>query len=140
MEKMIGVCRSHVDVDRVLRAPAPQVWNLLVDTKRWSEWGPSVRATECAQRRITIGSSGRVLTALGFWLEFLVTEFDEGRYWAWSVSGIRATGHRLDILSHDACRLTFEIPLWAMPYASVCLIALRRIAGIVESSPAIGKS
>ncbi len=137
---MIRLRNRHVDVDRILRAPASQVWELLVDTNRWGEWGPSVRAVECAHRRITLGSSGRILTALGFWVEFLVIDYDEGRHWAWSVSGIRATGHRLDVLNHDLCRLAFEIPLWAMPYSSVCLMALRRIAGIVESSPATGKS
>ncbi|NTV43649.1 MAG: hypothetical protein HGA63_10160 [Syntrophobacteraceae bacterium] len=131
---MIRAYRSHVEVDRIMKATAPRLWDLLVDTTRWKEWGPSVRAVDCPDRWIRLGSLGRVRTTLGFWVPFLVTEFDEGRYWAWRVSGIAATGHRLDILNHDLCRLTFEVPLWAFPYASVCMLALNRIARIVEPS------
>ncbi len=131
---MIRIHHCRIEVDRVMEAAAPRVWDLIVDTTRWKEWGPSVRAVECADRWIRLGSSGRVLTALGFWVPFLVTEYDEGRYWAWRVSGIAATGHRLNILNHDLCRLTFEVPLWASPYATVCLLALNRIARIVEPS------
>lgn len=134
---MITVRRSRITVHRILRADALRVWDLLVDTARWTEWGPSVRAVDYPERWIRLGSSGRVRTALGFWMPFVITEFDDGIHWAWRVAGIAATGHRLDVLDHGLCRLAFEIPRWAFPYASVCLLALQRIARIIEA-PRVG--
>ena len=58
---------------RRVRAPAPEVWRVLIDTECWPLWGPSVRAVACPERRIALGTSGRIQTALGFWLPFQVT-------------------------------------------------------------------
>ena len=57
---------------RRVRAPAPEVWRVLIDTECWPLWGPSVRAVACPERRIALGTSGRIQTALGFWLPFQV--------------------------------------------------------------------
>jgi hypothetical protein len=33
-------------VDRILEAPAGVAWRILIDTREWPIWGPSVRAVE----------------------------------------------------------------------------------------------
>ena len=115
-------------------APVRRVWTLLVDTRAWPRWGPSVRAVECGDRRIRSGSRGRVQTAIGIWLPFRVTEFVDGEYWAWKVAGIPATGHRVSPVRDDQCRLYFDVPLLAAPYLAVCRAAVRRIRGMAEGA------
>ncbi|MFB6173775.1 MAG: SRPBCC family protein [Halobacteriales archaeon] len=112
-------------VSRRIGASAEAAWELLVDTERWTEWGPTVRAVEADERRIEAGTTGRVRTAGGVWVPFEVTGL-EGRRWSWRVAGVPATGHRVEDLG-DACRVAFEIPLPAAWYAPVCERALRRI-------------
>jgi uncharacterized protein YndB with AHSA1/START domain len=125
---------AYLDISRVLNASPETVWKLITDTRRWPEWGLSVKAVECAEARIRKGSTGWVQTALGLWVVFRVTEFEEGRYWAWRVSGVPATGHRIEPLELVRCRLTFEVPTIAAPYALVCHMALDRIARLAEDA------
>jgi hypothetical protein len=113
-------------------ASAEAVWELLVDTTRWLEWGPSIVGVQCSGRFIDNGSSGQVKTILGCWLPFVVTQFEAGRYWSWKVLGIRATGHRVEPLGDAQCRLVFEVPLCLAPYVLVCSMAVKRIARIAE--------
>jgi hypothetical protein len=35
-------------------------------------------------------------------------------------------------LGEDMCRLTFEAPVFALPYVGICALAVRRIARIAE--------
>jgi hypothetical protein len=99
---------------------------------RWPEWGPSVASVSCTHTRIRQGSTGWVATPFGLKVPFRITEFDEGRSWAWTVCGIPATGHRVDDLGGGRCRLTFTVPTVAAPYVLVCWIAARRIAAILK--------
>jgi len=112
-----------------IAAPAPRVWQLLIDTHAWPKWGPSVRAVDAPARFITAGTRGRVQTAFGLWLPFEITDWEEGRAWAWRVGGIPGTGHRVTPLTGSSCRVTFTIPSWAPFYVPVCRLALRRLAG-----------
>jgi len=123
---------GSISVSRKIDASAERVWDLITDTKRWPEWGPSVRAVECSERRIRQHSQGRVQTALGFWAPFVVTEFVAEHYWAWQVFSVRATGHRVEPLDQCCCKLSFDMPLAAAPYGLICRLALARIAGLVE--------
>jgi hypothetical protein len=120
-----------LDVTRRLRAGPAAVWDVLVDTTVWPRWGPSVRAVELAdgRTRIGLGAVGRVGTALGVWLPFEVTEWEDGRRWAWKVAGIPATAHRVlaDPDVPGASRATIEVPSWAPAYAPLCWVALGRI-------------
>lgn len=112
------------------------VWDVFVDTSRWRKWGPSVREVACTDRRIRAGSTGRVRTALGFWVSFEITDFDPPRRWGWKVGGVPATGHRVDEGPPGKSFVVFEVPLAAFPYGLLCLIAARRIARLAEEETA----
>ncbi len=112
-------------------APREQAWEMLIDTERWVEWGPSVRAVDCASRFITTGTRGRVKTPLGVWMPFEVTDCGDFR-WTWRVAKIPATGHRVEE-ADGGCRVGFEVPLVAAGYLPVCLRAVEKIAENVEA-------
>jgi hypothetical protein len=122
-------------ISRQLPAPADCVWQLITDTHRWPDWGPSIRRVHCKQRFIRAGSRGRIQTALGLWLPFAVDRFDPGRYWDWRVCGVAATGHRLDSAGPGRCTLSFTVPFWAFGYGLVCRLALMRIHRLVAQPP-----
>ncbi|KUM33458.1 SRPBCC family protein [Arthrobacter sp. EPSL27] len=114
-------------VSRQVAASAEDVWDLLTDTAQWPAWGPSITGVEpAAARRLAPGSRGTVRTVLGVKLPYTVTVFKPGRFWAWSVAGVPATGHRVIPLG-NGCRVTFTVPWWAPAYLPVCALALRRI-------------
>ena len=117
---------------RDIDAPTSVVWRLLTDTDEWPRWGPSVRAIEAPTRVIGFGTRGRVQTATGLWLPFEITAWQPERYWAWRVAGVPATGHRVEPLAPQRCRVSFSIPRWAPFYRPVCRSALRRIAALAE--------
>ena len=62
-----------------------------------------------------------------------ITEWIDGQYWSWHVFNIRATGHRIEIIDGKCCRLIFEVPFWAGPYAIICKVAADRIARYLET-------
>lgn len=132
---MIKVSFPNIVISSEINAPCSRVWDLIIDTSRWTEWGPSVSGVECRQRYIQMGTTGKIQTAAGFWVTFEITRFEKERSWSWRVSGIPATGHRIESLGDDKCLLTFEVPLVAAPYAAVCRTALKRIHKILEHSP-----
>lgn len=123
---------GSLKVSRVIDSSPAAVWNLLIDTQQWPVWGPSVRTVICSDRYIRQHSKGRIQTSLGIWVNFSITDFIEHTYWSWRVAGIPATGHRLETLDSQRCRLIFEIPFFAFPYAAVCKIALTRIQAHVK--------
>lgn len=104
----------------------------LRDTRRWPEWGPAIDAVESDDRYVTRGTTGRVRVA-GAWLPFRVTARNDRR-WDWRVSGIPATGHRVDRYAGDPdrSRVVVEVPLVAAWYVPVCRRALDRFAALVE--------
>ena len=116
-----------LEVSETIASSATVAWGLLTDTHAWPQWGPSVRAVDAPQRFITAGTRGRVQTTLGLWVPFEITDWEEGRRWAWRVGGIPATGHRVTPVTASSCRVTFTILRWAPFYAPVCRIALRRL-------------
>lgn len=121
----------RIEVDRRIDAAPASAWELLVTPDRWPEWGPSVRAVDCAVERISEGTTGRVRIPGGLWIPFEITTYREptdsraGR-WGWRVAKIPATGHRVESVGRG-CRVVFEIPLAAAGYAVVCSRALDRI-------------
>lgn len=121
----------RLTVSRVVQAPADSVWDLLVDARRWPEWGPSVRDVECDDHLIQPGSTGRVKTPVGIWLPFEIVSCEPYR-WTWRVAGVPATGHRIEVLSEESCRVIFELSPIAVVYVPVCQRALRAIVALVE--------
>ncbi len=121
--------RSGIDI----HAPADRVWGLLTEFRAWPGWGPSVRGVESEAEAVAPGVTGRVRTALGIWLPFEIEDFEEGRYWDWSVAGLRATGHRVSPLSADRTRVVFTVSRLYLPYVPVLGWGLRRLKRIAEA-------
>lgn len=76
------------------------------------------------------GLTGRVRTPVGVWLPFTVDEVVAGTRWTWHVAGIPATGHRVDVVTAATSRLVIEVPPWAVAYAPVCLLGVRRLSAL----------
>jgi hypothetical protein len=122
----------HLSVSRDFHASPQRVWQLLTDTTLWPLWGPSVRSVRCSDRLIRKGSKGKVQTPIGFWLPFIITEYDHFDFWGWKVAGIRATGHRMITSNDGYCRVVFELPYWWLPYAIVCSRAATKMAELLK--------
>ena len=139
---MVQIARTpdgrRLEVARRIDADPASAWELLATPERWPEWGPSVRAVDCADERISEGTTGRVRIPGGLWIPFEITTCREptasrpGR-WGWRVAKIPATGHRVESVG-KRCRVVFEIPLAAAGYAPVCSRALDRIEELLVDS------
>ena len=121
----------RIAVSRVVRADREAAWDLLTDTARWPEWGPSVRAVDCDRRHIAAGTTGRVQIPGGLWIPFEITSSENFR-WTWRVARVPATGHRVE-MAREGCRVVFELSPVAAPYVPVCTRALGRIASLLEA-------
>jgi hypothetical protein len=55
------------------------------------------------------------------------------------VAGIPATGHRVEPLGPERCRVVFEVPLLAAPYLAVCRVAALKIRTILEGRGTTGE-
>ena len=117
-------------VRRVVDAPVESVWDILTDTDRWPDWGPSITAVESAKRYIEAGSRGRVRLLGAVWVPFEITMCENNR-WTWDVARLDATGHFVS--AHAAGSVVgFEIPLLAAGYAPVCSRACARIGTLAS--------
>ena len=128
---MLKLYKDHISVGKAFTAAPLIVWDLVTDTTQWPRWGPTVKAVRTSQRYISKSSEGQVLTPLGFWLPFVVTDYQHLCFWDWKVASLRATGHRLQSTDAGGAILWFEVPLIAIPYLAVCRMALSRIADCV---------
>ncbi|GAC69940.1 SRPBCC family protein [Gordonia soli] len=115
-------------VDLVVDAAPAAAWEVLTDLDAWPEWGPTVvGATLDGPGSLALGARGTVRTAVGIALPFEISEFVDGRSWAWRVGGVSATRH--EVFPHDhGCVVSFGVPLWAPAYLGVMAIALGRVA------------
>ena len=131
---MLKISFPLIKASRIIHAPPQKLWDLLTDTTAWMDWGPSIKEIDCEHRYIQTGSKGRIKTVLGFWAPFIITEVNDLRYWSWRVFHIRATGHRIETIDATCCRLVFEVPFWAAPYALICQVAASRIAHLLKKN------
>ncbi|WP_229745899.1 SRPBCC family protein [Rhodococcoides trifolii] len=114
-------------VDLDIAAPPEAVWKVIVDLRDWPVWGPTVSAADLDDDGpLRSGSRGKVWTPVGVPLPFVITEFDDGRAWAWRVAGVPATRHEV-IPTREGCTLSFGVPIWAPAYLPVMAVALPRI-------------
>jgi hypothetical protein len=113
-------------VSRAIASPAPVVWDLLTHVAAWPEWGPTVAGASVPGGVIGPGARGTVRTSVGVSLPFVITRFDAGTRWAWSVGGVPATEHLVKP-TPAGCVVSFGVPLWTPGYLVVCALALRRI-------------
>jgi uncharacterized protein YndB with AHSA1/START domain len=118
---------TTLSFSKLLDVPPARAWRLITDTQTWPVWGPSVQEVECNDRYIRAGSSGRVRTPVGIWMPFVIDSFEPEAYWDWCVAGVPATGHRVEPVGPNRCRLTFTVPTWAFGYGLICRLALMRI-------------
>ena len=127
---MLKISKTHINVGKMFLASPDTIWDLITDTTQWPKWGPTVKAVRNSERYIHKGSQGQVLTAVGLWLPFVITEYEHISFWSWKVASVSATGHRLKPTNTGGCHLWFEVPIIAAPYLVVCQIALNRLEGI----------
>ncbi|NMN99563.1 SRPBCC family protein [Antrihabitans stalactiti] len=124
----LGLRHRMPTVELAISAPPQAVWDVLVDLQAWPKWGPSVTRAELeVPGPLRLGSRGKVWTPLGVPVPFEISEFTDGRAWAWRVAGVPATRHEV-IPTNTGCILSFGVPLWAPPYLGVMAVALPRIA------------
>lgn len=98
-----------------------------METRYWTSWGATILDVD-GPARVADGTTGRVRTVLGPWVDFEITEFDESdRYWAWRVAGIGATTHRVIDRGPGACTGLIGVPRWAPPYVVPVWYSLRRL-------------
>ncbi|TQR86947.1 SRPBCC family protein [Mycobacterium hodleri] len=118
---------------RTMAVPVDSVWRVLTDLDAWPQWGPTVQRAELDDPGpLRLGSRGKVWTPIGVALPFEITEFDDGRVWAWKVAGVPATRHVVTPHS-QGCRASFGVPLWAPAYLPVCALALKRIENLARA-------
>jgi hypothetical protein len=129
---MLKISYPLCEIGYTLNVPAEDVWDFITDTTRWPKWGPSVTAVDCEERFIRKGSRGRLRIPFGIWIPFVITDYEDKKYWSWSIRGIRATGHRIEHLGEGICTLIFEVPALAAPYLIICWIAIRRIQNLLK--------
>ena len=128
---MIKISATRISIGKFYSASPLLVWDLITDTAQWPRWGPTVKRVQLPERFIRKGSSGRVLTAFGIWLPFVIVEYEHACFWSWKVATIKATGHRIQAIETGGCYLWFEVPMMAAPYALVCRMALGRIENLL---------
>ena len=121
-----------IDVGARVEAPAAAAWAAISRYEHWPTWGPSVTAVDPARGDVAPGAAGHVRGPVGPWIPFRIDDVEPGRRWTWHVAGIPATGHRVEAEGPDACRVVFEVPAWALPYAAVCRLAIPRIARVAR--------
>lgn len=116
-----------ITISRHIEAPAERVWTQLVETRYWPTWGVTILDVD-GPDRLAAGTTGRVRTVVGLWLDFSITEYDEAEmFWEWVVAGIPATTHRVISRSPGACTAEIGVPRWAPPYVGPVWLSLRRL-------------
>ena len=120
-------------IARTIAACPETTWRVISDLELWSQWGPSIRDVQPRDLPLRSGLHGRVLTVAGIWLPFEITEVTEGRSWEWRVLGVPATAHLVEPVGRQHSRVSFGLPILALPYAFVCAVALRRIEKLARN-------
>ena len=119
----------RLEATQIVAAPPEDAWDLFVDTTRWPEWSPIVSAVDATDRHVSEGTSGRIRLP-GAWVPFTVTEC-RNRRWEWRVTGVPGSGHRVDDLGPERCRIAFELPAHTVGCVPICFEGLERMEAIL---------
>ena len=131
-----GLRAGMPSVELVVEASTSAVWEVLTDLEKWPRWGPTVTgARPATPGPLVLGSRGSVRTPVGLWVPFEITEFVDGRLWAWRVAHVPATRHEV-IPASSGCTVRFGVPLWAPAYLAVMAVALPRVARLAAERDA----
>ncbi|SDX41611.1 SRPBCC family protein [Thiocapsa roseopersicina] len=84
-------------VDRIVEAPAGIVWRILIDTREWPIWGPSVRAVVAPSHLIGPGMRGRIQTPVGLRLPFEITRREPEHAWSGRLPASRMPSRNLGV-------------------------------------------
>jgi len=120
----------RIEVSRVVDTPVERAWEVLTDTARWADWGPTVTDVRSDRRFVRAGTRGEVEVLGGPWIPFVVTACDDYR-WTWDVADIPATGHRVEPEPYERSRVVFELPPLAAGYVPVCVRAISNVERLV---------
>jgi hypothetical protein len=85
----------RVDDTIYIEAPPDLVWAVTTDVERWPEWAPTFTSvTRLDEGPFRMGSAARIKQPLQAEAEWTVTEFAEGRRFAWTTrrAGLQMTG------------------------------------------------
>ncbi|VTR02275.1 Polyketide cyclase / dehydrase and lipid transport [Clostridioides difficile] len=128
----VGLRRGMPTTDLRTNLPPEAVWATITDVQAWPSWGPTVVGARVdGDVELASGTRGTITTIAGVPLPFEITEFVDGRSWAWKVAGVNATRHEV-IPVAGGCVLSFGAPAWAVAYLPVLAIALPRIERIAS--------
>ena len=100
---MIKISGAHINIGKMFLASPNSLWDLITDTTQWPQWGPTVKGVRISERYICTGSKGQVLTSVGFWIPFVITDYEHKSFWGWKVASIKATGHRIRPTNRGGC-------------------------------------
>jgi len=97
-----------------IACPAQQVWEATTDIDRWPDWAPTVQtARRLDKLRFGLGSQAIIKQPLQSRTVWTVTEFEDGRYFAWETAGrafrMRATHRVARHGSGTKCTLTVKL-------------------------------
>jgi carbon monoxide dehydrogenase subunit G len=63
---MFNMSLPSIKVSRIIQAAPEKVWDMLTDTTRWTEWGPTVRAVQSETRYIEAAQQVTLKRSLDF--------------------------------------------------------------------------
>jgi hypothetical protein len=112
--------KQHVATPTIA-APAERVWRLLTDVEALAAWAPSIRPARLDDPSVGLAAhaTGTVTAIARLTLRVVVTEYIDGRSWAWSLGGCRQPAtmlrtrralSRRDRRSRGCCAVPGDLP------------------------------
>jgi carbon monoxide dehydrogenase subunit G len=96
----------------VINAPPGVVWAIIADLEKWPGWAPTFEKMEFpGDRELRRGLRVRLTVRGAPTSEWVVTEYDEGRRFAWETTarGIHSIGDHIIEPAADGTRLTLVV-------------------------------
>jgi len=95
-----------------ISAPPDQVWSVLMDVERWSEWTPSVTSIERLDAGpFVVGSRVQILQPKLLPATWTITQLDPGRSFTWvsGKPGLHVIARHLIEPTYQASRVTLSV-------------------------------